>query len=80
MSAEFFEQKHYELKKKHTVDQTEWNKEKELLQQKIDHLEVQLKEFEEREQRLKNSQKLLMDEIGKVDKGKETKNTNKLLV
>lgn len=80
MSAQFFEQTHFDLKKKHATEQSEWIKEKELLNQKIQQLEVQLKEFEEREQRLKKSQNLLMEEISKVDKSQEVKNTHKLLV
>lgn len=80
MAAEFLEQKHFELRKQHTLDQSEWSKERELLQQKIEQLEIQLVEFEEREQRMKQSQKLLMNEISKVDKSQESKNTHKLLV
>ena len=80
MSAHFFEQKHFELRKQLTVDQSEWTKERELLQQKVDQLESQLGEFEQREQRMKQSQKVLMDEIGKVDRSQDNKNTHKLLV
>lgn len=80
MSAQFFEQKHFELRKQLTVDQSEWTKERELLQQKVDQLESQLGEFEQREQRMKQSQKVLMDEIGKVDRSQDNKNTHKLLV
>ena len=80
MSAQFFERTHYDLKKKLATEQSDWNKERDLLNQKIQQLEIQLKDFEEREQRLKKSQNLLMDEISKVDKSQEVKNTHKLLV
>jgi hypothetical protein len=50
------------------------------MNQKIEHLEIQLRDYEEREKRLKESQTHLMSSLGKADGGQEGKKTNEMLV
>ena len=70
----------YEVRKKLTLDNTEWTKERQLLQQKIEQLEERVKDYQERELRLKSSQSLLLQQFGVQDNLKEEKHTHKLLV
>jgi hypothetical protein len=50
------------------------------MNQKIEHLEIQLRDYEEREKRLKESQTHLMSSLGKGVAGEEGKRTNEMLV
>ena len=70
----------YEVRKKLTLDNSEWTKERQLLQQKIQQLEERVKDYQERELRLKSSQSLLLQQFGVQDALQEEKHTHKLLV
>ena len=61
----------------------EWTKEKALFLQKIEHMEVKMNEYDEREKRLKNSHEKLMETISSMnnhDNDPNTKRTHGLLV
>lgn len=63
-----------------STQQIKWEKEKALMQQKIEQLETRLVESQDREQRLKKSHQFLLESLSKMNQNEEGKKTMFLLV
>ena len=48
--------------------------------QKVQHLQIEIEEYKEREKRLKSSQRKLIQALQAMDGGKETRMTQELIV
>ena len=58
----------------------EWEKEKQLLLQKISHLEIRIEDYDGREKRLKTSQQGLIATLSKMNDDDNSKVTQAMIV
>jgi len=73
------ERQHMELKKDMSKSKIAWEKERELLMQKISQLETQISDYQDREGRLKSSQAGLMNTLANMNNDDHSKKTQELI-
>ena len=80
MSMEYFEKVHSQYKKEQEEQEIEWSKEKKILEEKIGGLGLKLKEYENRQKELRESQNVLVNELISIDNSGKVNQTNRMIV